>query len=230
MIKCLAIDDEPLALDLIKRYIFKNENLDLHGGFYQAETALKSMEKVAIDLIFLDINMPDMSGMEMAKQLDSSTKVIFTTAYEDYALESYKVQALDYLVKPFNYLEFNEAVQKAVDYFKLIRTAGSDEETCIFVRSDYRLIKIDFEKLNYVENIKDYVRFHMMDGRKIMSLMSLASVLELLPQERFMKVHRSFIVSLESVESRTGIALTLKEGVVIPVSSAFRKSVGTRLH
>lgn len=229
MIKCIAIDDEPLALDLIKDYIENNENLEPVGAFYQANAAIRFMEEQAVDLIFLDINMPDMSGMELARKLTPDCKIIFTTAYEEYALESYKVQALDYLVKPFDQKEFDRSVQKAVDYFELVRSVGTGKETCIFVKSDYRLKKIDFGQLVYVENIKDYVRFHMSDGRKIMSLMSLASVVEQLPKELFLKVHRSFVVSISAVQSVSGSKLTLEGGAEVPVSSSNRKEVSERL-
>lgn len=198
MIKCVAIDDEPPALELVKGYIEKTEDLELLGVFNDPIEGLQFVQKEQVPVLFLDINMPGLNGMQVSRLVPENTKVIFTSAYQEYALESYRVDALDYLLKPFSYEEFLEAVKKAKDYFSL-KSDDSLEEDYMFIKADYKLHKVFFENILYIENIKDYIRLHFKDGGKLMPLMSLKSMEEILPKN-FMKVHRSFIVNLDAVE------------------------------
>jgi DNA-binding LytR/AlgR family response regulator len=197
MIRCIALDDEPLALQLIKRYIEKTPFLKLEGAYNNPIEALEQVQKHKIQLIFLDINMPDLNGMQLSRLLPDFCKVIFTTAYEEYALESYRVAAIDYLVKPFSYEEFLPAATKAKDFFNQ-KDETSEQADFIFIKADYKLHKVYFKSILFVENIKDYVRLHLNDGTKLMSLMSLKSLEETLPSN-FMKVHRSFIVNKDAI-------------------------------
>jgi DNA-binding LytR/AlgR family response regulator len=229
-IRCIAVDDEPPALQLIKGYIERTPFLELVGVFHDPLKAIAAVKEHDIKLIFLDIHMPGLTGMQVSRLLPESCKVIFATAYEDYALESYRVAALDYLVKPYNFEEFSLAAKKAKDYFGLefkgdkphaSGRANSEKNEFIFLKADYKLHKVYFSKILYIENIKDYVRIFFEDGSKLMVLMSLKSLEDMLP-EGFMKVHRSFIVRLETVEvvERGRIVYG---GVYVPVSDRYKE-------
>lgn len=201
MLSCITVDDEPHALRLVEAYITKTPFLSLKGSYTSSVKALAALQEQEVDVVFLDINMPDLSGMQLSKLLPASTRVIFTTAYEEYALESYRVSALDYLVKPFNYAEFLAAAQKAQAYYQLTAQSPTTPEApaYLFVKADYKYHKIDFDRILFIENIKDYVKFHLETDQRVMTLMSLKSLEERLPSPTFMKVHRSYIVNLEKV-------------------------------
>lgn len=203
-IKCILIDDEPLALNLLEGYIKITPFLKLVAKCTNAITALEILEQESIDLVFTDIQMPNLSGMEFSKMiLNKKTKIIFTTAFEEFALESYKVNALDYLVKPISYPEFVTAANKAKQ--QILITQKSIEPTnlsdeYIFVKSDYKLLKIDLKDLIYIEGLKDYVKYYTVNSEKpILSLKSMKSLEKELTDKNFMRVHRSFMVNLKKI-------------------------------
>ena len=203
IINCLIADDEPLALDLLESYIGKTPFLTLVARCSSAIEALDKLEKEDIELLFLDIQMPELSGMELSKMLREGQRVIFTTAFEKYAIEGYKVDALDYLLKPFNYDEFLQAALKARRWFESkSQTTSSDTQKSIFVKSDYKLIKIDLDDILYIEGLKDYVKIYLESStRPVLSLMNMKTLEENLPEDSFMRVHRSFIVSLSKIRT-----------------------------
>ena len=203
IINCLIADDEPLALDLLESYIGKTPFLKLVARCSSAIEALDKLEKEDIELLFLDIQMPELSGMELSKMLREGQRVIFTTAFEKYAIEGYKVDALDYLLKPFNYDEFLQAALKARRWFESkSQTTSSDTQKSIFVKSDYKLIKIDLDDILYIEGLKDYVKIYLESStRPVLSLMNMKTLEENLPEDSFMRVHRSFIVSLSKIRT-----------------------------
>lgn len=202
-IKCILIDDEPLALDLLESYVKKTAFLELVAKCNSAIQAMEVLENEDVDLIFSDIQMPELSGMEFSKIIfDKKAKIIFTTAFEEYALEGYKVNAIDYLMKPISYPEFlsaaNRAKQQILNQHKPAEPA--DYQDYIFVKSDYRLIKIDLKDLIYIEGLKDYVKYYTINSEKpILSLKSMKSLEQELSGKSFMRVHRSFIVNLKKV-------------------------------
>lgn len=199
ILNCAIVDDEPLALNLLESYVNKTPFLTLSGKYSSAVQALAELPQKHIDLLFLDIQMPELNGMEFSKMVDKHTRIVFTTAFEQYALDSYRVNALDYLLKPISYADFLEAANKAVEWFRL--TEKSDEIESIFVKSDYKLIQIELKKILYIEGLKDYIKIHTEDNPKpILSLMSMKSMEELLPASRFLRVHRSFIVQKEKIQ------------------------------
>ena len=203
IIRCLLVDDEPLALDLLEGYVAKTPSLQLAGSCSSAFQAMEMMEKTEVDLMFLDIQMPGLTGLEFTRSLPSGPKVIFTTAFEQYALEGFKVDALDYLLKPISYPEFLNSVNKAKRWFDQTEKAASPEtRNSIFVKSDYKLVQVEFSSILYIEGLKDYVKIHL-EGidKPILSLMSMKSFEENLPEARFMRVHRSFIVNLEKIST-----------------------------
>ena len=204
-ISCIVVDDEPMALQLIEGYVLKTPFLVLKKKCDSAIEALTFMEKEPVDLVFLDIQMPDLTGIGLSKLIPKSTRVIFTTAFSEYALEGFKVEALDYLLKPFDYAEFLTAATKAKEWFALIK--GQTRETFIqdkkflFVKSDYKQLKIHLDDVLYFEGLKDYIKIWLKDRpRPILTLMSLKSLQEVLPADKFMRIHRSFIVALEAVD------------------------------
>ncbi len=228
MISCVAVDDESWALQLIEEYVSKIEGIRLVETFSDPVKAKKWFESNQVDLVFMDINMPGLTGLELARLLKAEAKVIFTTAYEEFAVESYRVKALDYLLKPFSQEEFQASIKHAIEYFELLGHPSYQVEEFIFVKSQYKLERIVFNQLLYVENIKDYVRFHMNDGRKNMSLMSLKSTLEMLPGSNFIQIHRSFIVNLDFVKNYNKNELLI-DGKNLPISRKYKNSVYQRL-
>ncbi|HIZ91278.1 MAG TPA: LytTR family DNA-binding domain-containing protein [Candidatus Bacteroides merdavium] len=198
-LKCAIVDDEPLALGLLESYVTKTPFLELTGKYSSAVQAMKELPDKQADLIFLDIQMPELNGLEFSKMVPPQTRIIFTTAFEQYALDGYKVNALDYLLKPISYNDFLQAANKAVQWFELLKQP-QEEITSIFVKSDYKLIQIELDNILYIEGLKDYVKIYEEGtNRPVLSLMSMKSMEELLPASRFMRVHRSYIVQKSKI-------------------------------
>lgn len=205
-INCIIVDDEPLSLDLIEGYVEKTPFLKLVGRCGSAIEAMEVMNENKVDLVFLDIHMPDLNGLEFSRTVKNETRIIFITAYEKYALNGYKVEALDYLVKPVNYEEFLTAANKAKKWFELVSQKNSEPEAeainSIYIKSEHRIIQVNLTDIIYIEGLKDYVKIFL-DGqpKPILSLMSMKSLEEQLPANNFMRVHRSFIVNLSKIKT-----------------------------
>lgn len=215
-IKCLVIDDEELARTLLKSYINKVDFLELVDSFESPLDAMKVLKDTAIDVIFLDIQMPDLKGTDFARMIDSKTKVIFTTAYSEYALEGFELNALDYLLKPITFERFLQAVNK----FHMDAAVFEDRIT---VKSGYDLHKLKFDDILYIKSDSEYVVFYT-KGKKIMSHQSLKSLENELPSSRFMRVHRSFVVNKQKVNGLKGRDLLISN-VKIPVSDTYYETV-----
>lgn len=209
-ISCIVVDDEPLAVRLMESYVAKTPFLSLKGSFTSGTAAYSFLQDNPVDLLFCDIQMPNLSGMDLSRMLPERTRIIFTTAFSEYAVEGFRVRALDYLLKPISYDDFLSAAIKAKEYFKLIEesvsSAGSVTEQrkikSIFVKTEYRLQQIDLDKITYIEGLKDYVKIHLNDGTApILSLMRLKTLEEMLPKEDFVRVHKSFIIRMERIEA-----------------------------
>ena len=204
-ITCVIVDDEPMALNLVESYVKKTPFLELKQKCSSAIEAMEFIKERPVDLLFLDIQMPDLTGIEFSKMLPKDTRVIFTTAFDQYALEGFKVEALDYLLKPFDYAEFLAAANKANTWFELVKGRQqhviSEEKEFLFVKSEYKQLRIKLADVLYFEGLKDYIKIWIKDNPKaILTLMSLKSLQEELPSSQFMRVHRSFIVSLKNIE------------------------------
>ena len=199
-LNCCIVDDEPLAAELLESYIKKTPFLKLEGSYSSAGQAVESVTSGNIDLIFLDIQMPELNGMEFSKIIGDKCRVIFTTAFGQYALDSYKVNALDYLLKPVSYTDFLQSANKALKWFEMTRSSSvlvphTEEKEFIFVKADYKLVQIPLKDIVYIEGLKDYVKIYVEnESHPILSLMSLKSLEETLPTNKFLRVHRSFIV------------------------------------
>ena len=225
-LRCIAVDDEPLALDLIESYIRRTpflELVDLCSSSFQAMTV---MAQNPVDLIFLDIQMPGLTGLEFSKAMQNRTRIVFTTAYDQYALEGFKVDALDYLLKPFSYTEFLKAANKAQTWFSMVEAGQvvNNELTprAIMVKSEYRQRKIELNTIQYIEGLKDYVKIFI-DGndKPILSQMSLKALEEKLPADQFYRVHRSFIVNLDKVGVIERSRIVFGK-IYIPISDAVK--------
>ena len=204
-ISCVIVDDEPMALNLVESYVEKTPFLELKQKCSSAIESMEFIKEQPVDLLFLDIQMPDLTGIEFSKMLPKETRVIFTTAFDQYALEGFKVEALDYLLKPFDYAEFLAAANKASTWFKLLKGKPQNEvseaKEFLFVKSEYKQLRIKLSDVLYFEGLKDYIKIWLKDNPKpILTLMSLKSLQEELPGTQFLRVHRSFIVSLKNIE------------------------------
>ena len=201
-IKCIIVDDEPLAISLMEGYVCKTSFLELIGKCANAFEALEMIENNTVDLVFLDIQMPDLNGLELSRLINKQTKVIFTTAYEQYAIEGFKVDAIDYLLKPFNYEEFLKASFKSKEWFNLSEGKVQEAEPHIYVKSEYKQVKINLSEIQYIEGLKDYVKIYIKNRlNPILTILSLKILEEKLANNNFMRVHRSFIVNLAHIES-----------------------------
>lgn len=203
ILKCAIIDDEPLAVELLASYVAKIPFIQLEGKYHNAVDAMNGINDRPVDLVFLDIQMPELNGMELSKLLPESTRVVFTTAFEQYALDSYRLGALDYLMKPISYTDFLEACNKALQWFTLLNDAKNrpaNEPTSIFVKSEYKLLQIDLDDINYIEGLKDYVKIYTISRqRPVLSLMNMKAMEQMLPTSRFIRVHRSYIVAKNKI-------------------------------
>ncbi|MBN1599913.1 MAG: response regulator transcription factor [Bacteroidales bacterium] len=224
---CIAIDDEPLALRQISDFIRQTPFLEIVAECRSAFEAMEVLQgEKNVDLMFVDINMPDLSGMEFIKTLKSGPEIIFTTAYSEYAIEGYKVDALDYLLKPIDYTDFLKAANKAKIYFQAIsKTNGnqSDEENYLFVKTEYKVVRIKLKEVKYIEGMREYVRIHLENARPVMTLMSMKSLEDKLPPENFMRVHRSFIVNLNKITTIERSRIIFDKDVYIPVSDQYKE-------
>ncbi len=222
---CAIIDDEPLAAGLLKSYAEKTPFLHLIGTYGSALEAMKELRDNPAQLLFLDIQMPELSGIEFAKILPSDTKVIFTTAFQQYAIEGYKVNAIDYLVKPISYDDFLRAANKALDWFNVsVRQQVYAEDRFMFVKSDYKLVRVALDDILYIEGLKDYVRIYMKDGQKIMSLMNMKKLEEYLPRPEFLRTHRSYIVHMTKAQSIDRFRIVFGSEY-IPISDSYKDDV-----
>lgn len=204
MIKTIAIDDEPLALAVIQSLCGKTENINLQRTFTQPSEALKYLHKYPVDLIFCDIQMPAITGINLVKALPQQTMVIFTTAFSEYAAVSYELNAIDYLLKPINLKRFSQAVAKAQEYFDYINKKDKSTDQNIFIRADFNLVKIPLADILYIEGLADYLKIHIKDRKTIVARMSMKEMIGKLNSKDFIRVHRSFILPFSKIEAVKG--------------------------
>ena len=224
-ITCAIIDDEPLAAGLLESYARKTPYLQLTGSYNSAILAMKDLRENPVQLIFLDIQMPELSGIEFAKILPKDTKVIFTTAFPQYAVEGYKVNALDYLLKPISYEDFLKSTDKALEWFTVIQRQDIyRRDRFMFVKTDYKLQRIALDDILYIEGLKDYVRFYLKNGDRIMSLMSMKKLEEYLPRPEFLRTHRSYIVHMTETPLVDRFRIVFGE-TFIPISENYKDDV-----
>lgn len=222
-LKCALVDDEPLALSLLESYVAKTPFLELAGKWSSAVQAMNELSDKQVDLLFLDIQMPELSGLEFSKMVNPSTRIVFTTAFSQYAIDGYKVNALDYLLKPISYPDFLAAANKALQWFELMQQP-KEEIQSIFVKSDYKLVQIELKNILYIEGLKDYIKIYEEGAtRPVLSLMSMKSMEELLPAARFMRIHRSYIVNKEKIRIVDRGRIVFGKNF-IPISDSYKQA------
>lgn len=224
-IEAIAVDDELPALKVIEHFCGQVDFLHLQKTFNKPTEALKYVQKFPVDLLFLDINMPSLTGLELYKAVPQNTMVIFTTAYSEYAVEGFNLSAIDYLLKPFTFERFQQAVQKAQEYYRFThQTPAAPEQRFLFVRADYSLLKLDVADILYIEGLDDYLKIHLQGQRPVVARLTMKAILEKLPAEEFVRVHRSFIVPFSKIEGLRNKTLTVA-GTEIPLGSSYEAAV-----
>ena len=226
-ISCIAIDDEPLAVKKISAYIQKTPFLELVAECRSAFEAMEIINKLTIQLIFIDINMPDLNGLEFVKSLTDQPYIVFTTAYSEYAVEGFQVDAADYLLKPITYSSFLKAANKVKNLIDL--NANSQKESIratashLFVKSDYKLIRIELDDIKYIESQHEYIKIHLINSIPVMTQLSMKAIEEQLPTDRFIRVHRSYIVNLKKISVIERNRIVFDGKVYIPVSEQYKE-------
>ncbi len=222
MISCIAIDDEPLALEIIRQFCARIAFLQLDKTFTSAPEASAFLKNHAVDLLFLDIQMPEINGIDFFKAMSQTPALILTTAHAGYAVEGFNINAVDFLLKPVHFRRFEEAVLKAKGVVENKRLLKEEEGRALFVRSEYALIKIPFSEILYIETLDDYIKIHLAGKKPVLTLSSLKKIMEKLPAGEFLRVHRSFVVPVSRIESVRGkvISLGLAE---IPIGKNYEK-------
>lgn len=223
MIKSIAIDDEPPALKIVENFCARVDFISLEKTFTQPNEALRYLKNFPIDLLFLDISMPSMSGIDLFKAVEQNTMVIFTTAYSEYAVEGFNLNAVDYLLKPFTFDRFLQAVNKANDYFNYSQQLTTTELPHFFIRADYSLIKITIADILFIEGLDDYLKIHLDNQKTVVARMTMKGILDKLPNNDFIRVHRSFIVPIKRIESVRNKVISIV-GKDIPIGSSYEKA------
>ncbi|SHI96243.1 LytR/AlgR family response regulator transcription factor [Flavobacterium haoranii] len=218
----IAIDDEPLALQIISHYCDQIECITLEKTFTQQTEALKYLKKYPVDLIFLDIQMPNKNGVEFYKMLDNSPMVIFTTAHSQYAVEGFNVNATDYLLKPFSTERFMTAVQKARNEYEFRKNQSTQYH--LMIRADYKLHRIEFDEILFIEGLDDYVQIHLTNKPKIVARLSMKGILEKLPENDFIRVHRSFIIPIKKVKAIVNKNIQIND-FLIPIGETYKDAI-----
>ncbi len=217
-IRCVIIDDEPFAVELLRGYLLATNGVTLQAAFTDAVAAIEFLKRETTDLLFVDIHMPDVNGLELVRSLREPPLVIFTTAHREFGFEGFELDAVDYLLKPISLERFSRAVEKVKESFS--NRKGTPGEHLV-VYSEYRMVRVNLADIEYIESLEDYIRIHLVSGKSIMTLMTLKGVLEKLPGRQFQRIHRSYIIRTACVQSILNRKITLQSGVQLPVSDSY---------
>ena len=229
MIRCIAVDDGPLALEQLKSYIGKTPFLQLTGASPDAYGAMTWLTDGTVDAVFIDINMPGLSGMELIRSLTVRPLVVFTTAYPEYAVEGYKVSAVDYLLKPFGLEDFQRAANKVRKQYDLLHPGRtdilSDTSDILFLKCGYKIVRVNIREIRYIEGMSEYLRIYL-DGtpQPLVVLMSIKKLEERLPKDSFVRIHRSYIVNLRQIREIARLRVILDPDIYLPISESYRES------
>lgn len=220
-LKCIAIDDEPLSLALIQEYVSRFPALRLVQTFDDAISAAEFLRQTPVDLLFVDINMPDINGIDLVRSLTVKPVVIFITAHRKFAVEGFELEALDYLLKPLNFDRFSRTIQRALEYHQYKQQSGTLPAAAIFVRAEYKLVKIALQDVLYIEGLQDYIKIHLQQGKPVMTLMTLKAMLEKLPPAQFRRIHRSYIVPVNRVTAIVNKKVRLGNTIELPIGDSY---------
>lgn len=228
-IKCIAIDDEPLALRQLENYLGRVPYFEVVAACQSALQAIEVMEKERVDVLFVDISMPDLNGLDFVRSLQEPPMVVFTTAYSEYALDGYKVEAVDYLLKPFGMGDVMVAAEKVRRRFDLIHTAtlsAIDQDDALFLKTEYKVVRILVSQIVYVEGMSEYLRIHLdSQAKPLVVLLSMKKMEQRLQEHGFMRIHKSYIVSLARIQEVSKNRITLDTGKDIPVGDSYRDAL-----
>ena len=228
MIRCIAIDDEPLALQQLASYVKKVSYLELAGTCQSAIEARKLLEKEQIDAIFIDINMPDLNGLDFVRSLDNPPLVVFTTAYSEYAVDGFKANAIDYLLKPFDLSEFKRAAEKVKTQFELLnasQVSQVDEDDAMFLKSEYKVVRVNIKDIRYIEAMSEYLRIYTTTlARPVIVLLSMKKMEERLPAVQFMRIHRSYIINLKKIREVSKNHVTIDADTSLPIGDIYKET------
>ena len=222
MISCIALDDEPLALEVLESFCSRLEGLELKKTFTNASEASAYLRKHPVDLMFLDIQMPDINGIDFYKGLETAPLLILTTAFPEFAVEGFNINAVDFLLKPISFARFEQAVKKAKETFSVSRQSPQSENRYLMVRSEYSLVKIPYAEILYIETLDDYIKIHQEGKKMVLTIMSLKKAMDKLPPGEFIRVHRSFVVPMKRISGVRGKVIYLDE-IEIPIGKNFEK-------
>ena len=232
-VKCIIVDDEPVAREVLENHLSKVDNIQVVASCKNAVEAFQTINSQDVDLVFLDINMPEISGLSFARSMSNNLKIIFTTAYRDYAVDGFDLKAVDYLLKPISFERLLQAVNKYLEELPDTPAERSEKEEAeisdsIFLRADRKMVKVNFSEIIYVESLSDYIRIHMDDQRTLVTRESLSNIEARLPRDAFLRTHRSYIVSIAKIDSYTSDTLEMGK-YEIPISRSYRDMVMKRL-
>lgn len=225
-ITCIIVDDEPLAQEVIEALLAKHADFEILKKCNNAKEASDFLKKNVVDCMFLDINMPEMTGLEFLRSLDTAPLAIFTTAYDNHAIEGFELDALDYLLKPISEERFDKTISRIQETMKSIRNpeeslAAKIGKQYMFVKADYKIVKVNYDDVLYIEGLKDYVKIHLTSGKRIVTLQTMKYLEENLPKSIFTRVHRSFIIAFDKIETIVGNSIEI-DGKLIPIGKSFK--------
>ena len=224
MIHVIAVDDEPLALDIIQTFCSRLPSVKLEKVFTQVNEAAKYVRKFPVDLMLLDIRMPQISGIDFYKAVQQDTMVIFTTAFTEFAIEGFNLNAIDYILKPYSFERFEQAIKKACDYYDFLHNRSDQTIKYIYIKADYSLIKIALDDIRYIEALADYLKIYLSNQKSIIARLTMKAMMEKLPPGKFIRVHRSFIIPLDQIISIRQKKISI-QGVEIPVGVSYEDEI-----
>lgn len=227
MIKCIIVDDEPLAVAQLEKYVERVPFLECVGACSSAAEAMELLSAGSVDVMFVDINMPDINGVQLVRSLAHPPMVVFTTAYSEYAIDGFKLDAVDYLLKPIGFDDFLKAASKVHRYYTMNSAASEQSEgvchDCLYVKSDYRMLRVPISSIKYIESMSEYVRIFVEDNPKpIVSLLSMKKIEESLPAADFMRVHRSYLINLNKVKEVSKMRIVYEGGIYVPIGEMYK--------
>lgn len=227
MISAVAIDDEPLSLSIIERFCEDLDGIELKKTFTEQKKAIRYINKFEVDLLFLDIRMPQQTGIDLYKNLDREIKVIFITAYEEYAIEGFNLNATDYLLKPFSFERFKESVERAAREIQL-EQQSVNEKPFLDIRADYKLHRIPYGNITHIEALDDYIQIHQDHGKRLVARATMKGILKKLPKNKFVRIHRSYIVNTDKITNIGSDELKIGEQG-FPISSSYKADIEDQL-
>ncbi|MCC6287022.1 MAG: response regulator transcription factor [Chitinophagaceae bacterium] len=223
MIEAIAIDDELPALSIIENFCGRLDFINLQKTFNQPTEALKYLKKFPVDLLFLDVNMPSLNGIDLYRSVQQDAMVIFTTAYSEFAVEGFNLNAVDYLLKPFTFKRFLQAAEKAQEYYTYQLQKQKTASQYLFIRADYSLVKIDIKNILYIEGYDDYLKIHLEDQKPVITRMTIKNIIEKLPENNFIRIHRSYIIPIDKVSSLRNKIVSVGD-IKLPLGNSFEEN------